>query len=83
MSNEVDKPIPQALDNFGDFDDSIEGADDDGRSAGRILTGLRLKFTNEACWRTPDGDDYTGRELTAINVRRMEIYWRRCSQGSP
>jgi hypothetical protein len=71
---EVVKPKPQALDNFGSFDDSVQGIDDDGRSAG-ILAGIRLKFLNTARWETPDGDDYTDRELTAINVRRTEIYW--------
>jgi hypothetical protein len=74
VMSEVVKPKPQPLDNFGSFDDSIQGVDDDGRSGG-ILAGLRLKFTNTARWETPDGVDYTGRELTVINVRRTEVYW--------
>lgn len=62
------------LDNFGRFNDDIEGAGDDGRSVA-ILAGIRLKFTNEARWETPDGADFTDKELTAINVRRMEVCW--------
>ncbi len=62
------------LDNFGTFDDSVQGADDDGHGAG-ILSGIRLKFTNEARWETPDGDDFTDRELVAINHKRVEVYW--------
>jgi hypothetical protein len=73
MINEVTKPKPQALDNFGDFDDSVEG--DQGRVAGRLLVGTRLKFTNEATWETVNGDDYTDRVLLATNIRRLEIKW--------
>jgi hypothetical protein len=62
------------LDNFGRFNDSVEGANDDGHGAS-ILNGIRLKFTNEARWETPDGDDFTDRELVAINVRRVEVRW--------
>src|SRR5262245_46199533 len=62
------------LDNFGRFNDDIEGAGDDGAS---MLAGaIRLKFTNEARWETaPDGDDCTDKELTAVNVRRAEVRW--------
>jgi hypothetical protein len=70
MTNEV-TPNPQALDNFGDFDDSVEG---DNNRAGGLLVGTRLKFTNEATWET-DGDDYTDHILLASNIRRMEIKW--------
>lgn len=74
MGSEIVKKQPQALDNFDSFDDSVQGADD-GHGAG-IHTGVRLKYTNEARWETtPDGTDYTDRELTAINVRRTEIRW--------
>jgi hypothetical protein len=62
------------LDNFGTFNDSVQGTDDDGHSGG-ILAGIRLKFTNESRWETPDGDDFTDKELTAINHRRVEVYW--------
>jgi hypothetical protein len=73
MSNEVSKPEPRALDNFADFDDSIEG-DDDGRMVG-TLVGTRLKFTNEARWEDPEGNDYTDRVLLASNIRRTEVKW--------
>jgi hypothetical protein len=74
MSNEVVKPEARALDNFGDFDDSIEG-DDDGRTAGGLLVGTRLKYTNEATWENSNGDNYTGRVLLATNIRRTEVKW--------
>jgi hypothetical protein len=77
MSNEIEKPKPQASDNFGCFDDAIEsGGDDDGYSGGSVLAGLRLKFTNGARWIIATSkEDVTGRELVAINVRRTEVYW--------
>jgi hypothetical protein len=72
--NEVTKRQPQALDNFGDFDDSIEGTDDLPTS-GRLI-GTRLKFTNDAKWVThPNGGDCTNRVLLATNIRRKEIKW--------
>jgi hypothetical protein len=74
MSNGIVKPPPQTLDNFGAFDDSVEG-DDSSRPVGGMLVGTRLKFTNSATWVSVTGDDYTDHVLLAANVRRMEIKW--------
>jgi hypothetical protein len=65
------------LDNFGRFnDDEVEGAGDDSHGASIFAGAIRLKFTNTAQWETaPDGDDFTDRELVAINIRRMEVCW--------
>lgn len=73
MTNEIAKPKPQALDNFGDFDESVEGDDD--RRVGGTITGTRLKFTNDATWVTVNGDDFTDGVLLATNIRRWEIKW--------
>jgi hypothetical protein len=74
MSKDVEKTKPQALDNFADFDTSVEGDDD--RSVGGLLIGTRLKFTNDVKRVThPNGDDCTGRVLLASNVRRTEVKW--------
>jgi hypothetical protein len=72
--NEVAKPKSQVLDNFGSFDDSVEGAEGD-RQSGGLLTGTRLKFTNEARWEDLNGDDRTDQVLLATNVRRTEVKW--------
>jgi hypothetical protein len=76
MSSELEKSkTTQMLDNFADFDTSVEG-DDDRTLGGGMLVGTRLKFGNDAKWRThPDGDDCSGRVLVASNIRRLEIKW--------
>jgi hypothetical protein len=64
------------LDNFGRFNDDVEGAGDDGHGASIFAGAIRLKFTNTATWEAaPDGGDFTDRELVAINIRRMEVCW--------
>jgi hypothetical protein len=72
MTNEISKPKPVALDNFGTFDDSVEG--DDNSRVGGMLTGTRLKYDEEK-WAIVSGDDFTDRVLLAGNIRRMEVKW--------
>ena len=72
MSNDIDKPNPRALDNFGDFDESIEG--DHGHVDG-LLVGVRLKFTNSATWLGTNNEVFTNKALVVTNVRRTEVKW--------
>jgi hypothetical protein len=73
MSNDIDKPKVHALDNFADFDESVEG-DEEGRFGG-LLVGMRLKFTNTAAWLGVNNKVFTDRVLLANNVRRTEVKW--------
>jgi hypothetical protein len=75
MSSELEKlKTTTMLDNFADFDTSVEG-DDDRPTAGRLV-GTRLKFTNQATWVThPDSTNCSDRILVASNVRRTEVKW--------
>jgi hypothetical protein len=75
MSEIVKKKV-QPLDNFADFDDSVQTVDGDtDQSVGPRLVGVRLKFTNRATWETPEGTDLTGCILLAANIRRTEVKW--------
>jgi hypothetical protein len=73
MTNQVTKRKPMALDNFADFDESVEGDDD--KRFGSALVGTRLKFTNDATWVSVNGEDFSDRVLLATNVRRLETKW--------
>ena len=74
--NEIVKKQAQPLDNFADFDDSVQSVDGDtDQSVGPRLVGVRLKFTNQARWETPEGTDLTGCILLAANIRRTEVKW--------
>jgi hypothetical protein len=75
MSSDLEKlKTTTMLDNFADFDTSVEG-DDDRPTSGRLV-GTRLKFTNQATWVThPDGTNCSNRILTVSNVRRTEVKW--------
>src|SRR3954470_8180589 len=74
MSNEVTKSKAVALDNFGSFDESVEG-DNDNKQYGSLLAGTRLKFTETARWVTITGEDVTDRVLLATDIRRTEVRW--------
>ena len=74
MSNEVTKPKAFALDNFGSFDESVEG-DDNNKQYGSLLAGTRLKFTETARWITSTGEDVTDCVLLATDIRRTEVRW--------
>jgi hypothetical protein len=74
--SEIVKKQAQPLDNFADFNDSVQPVDGDAdQRVGLRLAGILVKFTNEARWETREGTDLTGRELLAANVRRTEVKW--------
>jgi hypothetical protein len=80
-SNEVTTPAAKPLDNFSTYDDAVQTVDGDNSRSG-LLAGTRLKFTNEVRWMTVDDDDFTGKHLLVVNVRRTEVRWGR-EQGPP
>jgi hypothetical protein len=74
MTTVATQPQPRPLDNFASYDDSVQTVDGD-RDRSSLLPGTRLKFTNEATWESPEGVDFSGKHLLAVNVRRTEVKW--------
>jgi hypothetical protein len=71
--NEVTKP--RQLDGFERFETAVEGNQDEASSP-RVVQGVLLKFTNEATWVTPDGEEFPGDlELVAVDVGRVVQKW--------
>lgn len=72
MSEIVKHTTPQPLDNFASFSTQTEG---DSEHFTSTLRGVRLKFTNEATWKTANGADFSDRELVVVNSHRTEVKW--------
>jgi hypothetical protein len=74
MSNLIKKELP-AVDNFGGWNDGVEGHDRP-QGAGVIQGGL-LKFSNEATWVTRDDDEIPTDivNLVVVDVARVVQRW--------
>jgi hypothetical protein len=74
MSNEVVKQQSLPLDNFATWDDRVQTDGDDTSHDGVLNT--RVRFTNQAVWELAESAvNITGKELVAVDVRRLEIKW--------
>ena len=74
MTNEVAKQAN--LDGFDTYNDAIEGGEDQAPS-GRVIQGMRIKFTNEACW-IDDADNElpANLELVVVDIGRVVQKWK-------
>jgi hypothetical protein len=69
MGNEVAKKV----DGFAGYEDATEGVQERG---GQVIQGQIAKFTNEAAWVLPDGDEIDAkREFVAVDVVRVVQRW--------
>jgi hypothetical protein len=70
MGNEVAKT---AVDGFEAYEGATEGEQERG---GGVIKGAIIKFTNEASWILPDGDEIDAtREFVATNIIRVVQRW--------
>jgi hypothetical protein len=69
--------IANMIDGFEGYEDRFEGGELQQASAGRVIQGTIVKFTNEAEWLIKDGAELSpDHELIAVDIIRVVQKWK-------